>query len=264
MTDSQLEPEKLLQKSLISGVDIGVLITNQEDMIEWANDYFCKLLNISFDEIKGESTFSLLDIDPLHPERNSFRLKLKKDDGEEIWLTCLQAVEENKHTVRYFVDISDLQRRQTLRLAVSSGLEHSRMDPNTGVLNRRTIIQELNNEISRSRRYGNPLSVILLEYSMPGNGETGTEIEQKIASGINSALRWVDIIGSLNGGGFLIVLPESDMAGVEQAWNKISVELQKQLPNQVFKVSYSDWQQDNNADEFIARLGDSLEAAKVA
>ena len=264
-----LEPEQLLQTSLINGVDIGVLITDQEDTIEWANDYFCDLLGIPFDEIAGSSAISLLNLDPLIPDRSSFRIKSKRSSGEEIWLTCMQATEQKsdnqKHIVRYFVDISDLQRRQNMRLAVSSGIENSRMDPETGVLNRRTIIQELNTEISRSRRYENPLSAILIQYSTSTALDDKNAVsEQTVASGITSALRWVDIIGCLSKGCFLVVLPESTISGAEQAWNKIALQLKSVLKEQQFEVSYSDWQQDNNADEFITRLQSSMNMPKVA
>lgn len=260
------EAEKLVQKSIVNGVDIGVLITNEEDTIVWANDAFCQILDVSYGSIDRTSAISLLDLDPFGHNSSQFRVKTKRSNGDDVWLTCFQAHEATQDNtnvyIRYFIDISDLQRRQKMRLAVSSGFESSRMDPETGVLNRRTIIQELNTEISRSRRYENPLSAILIQYS---TSSALSEVnEQAIASAINSELRWVDIIGSLSKGCFLIILPESAMSGAEQAWHKISVVLESLIDEKQYQVSYSDWQKDNNADEFIARLQSSLQISKVA
>ncbi len=264
------EAEQLIQKSLLNGVDIGVLITNEEDTIVWANDAFCQILDVSYGSIDRTSAISLLDLDPFGHNSSQFRVKTKRADDEDIWLTCFQISESTqddmKVFIRYFIDISDLQRRQKMRLAVSSGFEASRMDPETGVLNRRTIIQELNTEISRSRRYENPLSAILIQYSTSSalSVENVETKEQAIANAINSELRWVDIIGSLSKGCFLIVLPESSESGAEQAWNKISTALQPFINEKQYQVSYSDWQKDNNADEFIARLQSDLQISKVA
>ncbi len=275
MKNNNIEPETLLQQSLINGVDIGIVIANQDEVIEWANDYFCELMGEPIELLTGNTTTSLLDIDPLIPERGSFRFKVKNAQGNELWLTCLQAVVNNKpdskQIVRYFVDISDLQRRNPLRLAVSSGYENSRLDPVTGTLNRRTIIQELNTQVSRSRRYGNPLSVILLDYVLDSNSdeELRNQTQQTIANCINSELRWVDVLGSLSAGKFLIILPESDENAVSQAWNKISRQLEKTIVNKhsvenSYRASFSAWQQENNADELINRLEDSLQGSKVA
>lgn len=266
MANQNIVPEVLMQQSLINGIDIGIMTCDQEDIIEWVNPYFCELLSVIYDDIKGSPVATLMDIDPLR-ENSNFRVRVKTHDDRELWLACVQSQkkEANDKIVRYFINISDLQRRQPLRQMVSSGYDASRLDPQTGTLNRRAIIQELNTQISRTRRYGNPLSAILLQFPLDADmqDDEQKEVVQAIATAINTNLRWVDIIGSLSAGKFLIILPESNGSAVTQAWNKIdddirALMLEKEKNKTDYQVNYSVWKQDNSADEMIQRLEASL------
>jgi GGDEF domain-containing protein len=266
MSDPKIIPDVLMQQSLIYGIDIGIMTCDQEDNIEWVNPYFCNLLSVTYDDIKGSPVATLMDIDPLR-EDSSFRIRVKTHDDKELWLACVQSQnkEANGKIVRYFVDISDLQRRQPLRHMISAGYDASRLDPNTGTLNRRAIIQELNNQISRTRRYGNPLSAILLQLPRSADMQNDEQKEflHAIAGSINANLRWVDVIGSLSAGNFLIILPESNGSAAALAWEKIDNDIrtltqEKGLNKNDYQVNYSDWKQDNSADEMIQRLEASL------
>lgn len=269
MHEQPKAPDVLLQDSLLQDINIGIMTCNMEDMIEWINPYFCDLLSVSAEEIIGSSSTTLMDLDPLLPENASFRIKVKTHENKECWLACVQKrskdSKQNEKIVRYFTDISDLQRRQPLRNIVSAGYDASRLDTHTGTLNRRAIIQELNNQISRSRRYGNPLSAVLLYFPLQTDMENEDQqaFMQAAANAINANLRWVDIIGTLSAGKLLIILPESDASAVTQAWEKIddgikTMTQEKALKNVDYKVNYGAWEQDNSADEMISRLEQSL------
>ncbi len=269
MTDQDKIPAILQQPSVINEINIGIVTCNMEDIIEWVNPYFCELLSVTNDEITGSPIANLMDMDPLLPANANFRIRVKTHENKELWLACVQMrvndKTQNNIIVRYFTDISDLQRRQPLRQMVSSGYDVTRLDTDTGTLNRRAIIQELNNQISRTRRYSNPLSAILLQF--PSHTDMQNDEHKKylqtMASAINENLRWVDIIGSLSAGKFLIILPESNGSAVAHAWKKIDESIQKlALENgqseNAYQVNYSAWKQDNNADEMVQRLETSL------
>ena len=265
MADQNKIPDVLQQESLLNEINVGITTSNMEDIIEWANPYFCNLLSVSLEEIIGSSTTTLMDVDPLLPESANFRIKLKNHENKELWLACVQKRskdrEQNEKIVRFFTDISDLQRRQPLRNMVSAGYDVTRLDANTGTMNRRAIIQELNNQISRSRRYGNPLSAILLQFPLQTDmkNEDQQAFMQSAASNINANLRWVDIIGCLSPGKLLVILPESDASAVAQACEKVESGLKsmikdKNLSNGDFEVNYTAWDKHNDADELIAKL----------
>lgn len=80
-------------------------------------------------------------------------------------------------------------------------------DAETGLLNRYAVLRDLENQISRSRRYGNPLAAIRLNITPP---EAGGESDFKtLAQDLNALLRWTDRIGRLEDCDFLLVLPET-------------------------------------------------------
>lgn len=89
------------------------------------------------------------------------------------------------------------------------------IDTLTGVYNRRKIEEILKSEIERSKRYGNPLSVILVdiddfkELNDTFGHQTGDRVLREVARVISENLRKTDCLGRLGGEEFLIILPET-------------------------------------------------------
>jgi diguanylate cyclase (GGDEF)-like protein len=96
--------------------------------------------------------------------------------------------------------------REALRMAT--------MDPLTGAYNRSTFHEIAEREISRARRAGQPLSVIMvdIDHFRPVNesfgNHAGDELLQKIAELIRTALRKEDMLVRYGGEEFLVMLPE--------------------------------------------------------
>jgi diguanylate cyclase (GGDEF)-like protein len=111
-------------------------------------------------------------------------------------------------TWRLVVDLDDTQKRLK-RLAATDEL--------TGLRNRRTIIQRLEEEFQRARRQAAPLSVISLDidhfkqindtYGHP----FGDLVLKCVADGMTHAIRAYDIIGRIGGEEFIIVAPGSPL-----------------------------------------------------
>jgi diguanylate cyclase (GGDEF)-like protein len=93
-------------------------------------------------------------------------------------------------------------------------------DPLTGLLNRSAILEQLNIELSRSKRESAPLGVILadLDFFKQINDTyghlTGDAVLQTAAKRMNSSVRPYDSVGRYGGEEFLIVLPGCDESGV--------------------------------------------------
>ena len=88
------------------------------------------------------------------------------------------------------------------------------MDPLTGAYNRRTFHEIAERELSRIRRAGQPLSLILLDidHFRPLNESygvrVGDEVLQKIADIVRAALRQEDMLVRYGGEEFLVMLPD--------------------------------------------------------
>ena len=110
------------------------------------------------------------------------------------------------------------QRRKLSALAERLA-EASRIDPLTGLLNRRAFEEMLNFEIERSRRTGRPLSLIVGEMDGMGrvNAERGhsagdTAIKM-VGQHMSKWKRRIDSAGRIGGEKFGVLLPETDEHG---------------------------------------------------
>jgi diguanylate cyclase (GGDEF)-like protein len=98
--------------------------------------------------------------------------------------------------------------------AEGEALRMATMDPLTGAYNRRSFHEIAERELSRARRYGQPLSIIVLDidHFRPLNERhghrTGDEVLQRIADIIRGALRKEDMVVRYGGEEFLVMLNE--------------------------------------------------------
>jgi len=98
--------------------------------------------------------------------------------------------------------------------ADSEATRMATMDPLTGAYNRRTFHEIAERELSRVRRAGQPLSIILLDIdnfrpiTENYGANVGDEVLQRIADIVRAALRKEDMLVRYGGEEFLVMLPE--------------------------------------------------------
>jgi two-component system, cell cycle response regulator len=100
---------------------------------------------------------------------------------------------------------------ETRRLANNDGL--------TGLPNRRRASERLEAEVSRSRRYRNPMAIALCDVDHFKNvndrygHNMGDEVLKHVAAALQSSLRQVDLVGRWGGEEFIVILPETEPNG---------------------------------------------------
>lgn len=103
----------------------------------------------------------------------------------------------------------------------------------TGLYNHRYIVDALSQRITETRRYGKPLSIVMLDidYFKKINDKYGhvfgDEVLIKISSVIEETVRKVDIAGRYGGEEFLIVIPDTDSSGAYKTAERIRESIEK-------------------------------------
>lgn len=194
-------------KTAASASDAYKLIRTCSDITVIISDY-------SMPHINGLEFFErVIEVDPL-PSRIMLT-------GKGDMNTAVDAV--NRGCVFRFL-IKPCE-HEVLRTAIEEGKQNyeqrkaminaSRYDALTSLLNRRTLMETLDTEIRRSKRYGNPLSIAMMDVDhFKSVNDTfghpaGDQVLSAIAGIISENIRDIDAAGRYGGEEFIIVMPES-------------------------------------------------------
>lgn len=96
-------------------------------------------------------------------------------------------------------------------------------DSETGLLTSGRAYRVLLSEVARTRRYGNPLSCVLVH--APGLGAAGPEIRLQLANRLADSIRNTDYAGIWEDEEFLLILPETDEFGARRFVGKVQSDL---------------------------------------
>lgn len=117
-------------------------------------------------------------------------------------------------------------------------IEQARTDFLTGLNNRRYFFELANREIERSRRFGNPLSLLMFDVDhfkqvndIHGH-EAGDRVLKHVSGLCKSALRKIDIAGRIGGEEFAVLLPGTSG---EMAW-EVAERLRKAIGEAVLTL----------------------------
>lgn len=232
---------------------MGLAISDGNRNITWVNDTFQKYLGISADEISGQNIDELPEIlqalftssSAVHIPANTLR--------DDQWFMCnQQALEENNGTVHFITDVGPLhllmQERESLKDELRESLA---VDEVTGMPNKIALFQSLEPQISRSRRYNNLLSIVIMQINnIDQLDETqAANLLLPISQMLNDQVRWADIVGKLSNTEFLLVLPETGADACKNLSTNLgerlgTIAVPESLPdnfNVTASFGYSEW-----------------------
>jgi GGDEF domain-containing protein len=136
------------------------------------------------------------------------------------------------------------------------------VDERTGLYTRHGILNKLTLHVSRSRRYFNPLSIIMLRVA-PDSEMDNESINQAIAMILRDKLRWVDDVGHWNMSDFLLILPETNEEAANKLARKIKFQLNRfKLPENHKKIpttiAASSWRKGEDETSLLKRVTEKL------
>ncbi len=90
-------------------------------------------------------------------------------------------------------------------------------DALTGLANRRALSNALVAQVTRSRRYHNPLSLIMVDTSIDElEGPIPDPVLLAISRYLRDRLRWADVIGRHTDTQFMLILPETELEDAQK------------------------------------------------
>jgi diguanylate cyclase (GGDEF)-like protein len=142
----------------------------------------------------------------------------------------------------------------------------------TGVYNRRTVNDVLSKEISRCKRHGHPLSVILLDidYFKETNDQFGHSAGDKllvaVANILRNSTRTSDVIGRWGGEEFIVVCPQTEEEGALLMAEKLRRIVQDHkfagAGYKTVSMGVAEYQPEDDADSIVNRADKALYEAK--
>ena len=237
---TELEFDRSLIAGILEASPDGILVVDERGVIVSHNQRLFEVLGIAPDELLERDT-KVLSGHPDRPlltrvlelvrHRGAFLERVEalyahpeQEDHCEIEMRDGRTLERHSRALwgeerRYFGRVwffRDITARKQVEAAL---LKMSQHDPLTGVANLRFFHQRAAEELSRARRKGTPLSVVMAdidhfkEINDKWGHAVGDRVLQHLCACAQRTLRQTDVFARVGGEEFAVLLPEADSRG---------------------------------------------------
>jgi len=252
--------------AMLQSAPVGMLVTDSKKHIVWINDVLQHYLDVEADEIIGKRAASLKNdaLKALLKAKNIAELPAT-EIHETRWAKCwhVPVTGAEKGTVaHYYFDVTESYQLNSENQSLKLELENLNIhDKTTGMLNHHGLMQTLESQVSRSRRYNNPLSLIIMEAGGLKDKESLTQALVAISYLLNDQLRWADLAGRLDKNRFLLILPETSAKDTVALADKLARqidELDKCPAGLKLRCATSSWEKGDDLDKLMSRAEQGL------
>ncbi|MEA2645230.1 MAG: hypothetical protein QOE92_313 [Chloroflexota bacterium] len=258
----------------LSDMGEGVHIT-EAGRVTFANEAFARLTGYSIAELVAMDSMIALAPEDLREELVArgiqraagadvpfhYETQLMTKDGSRADIEVVVKSLGRPEQRRMMTIVRDIAERKAAERAVADLV---RVDPLTRVLNRRGWSEALDEGLARARRSGEPLSVAVLDldsfkaFNDDWGHQRGDFLLQSVAEAWRSELREVDVIARYGGDEFTVMLPGSDVAGAQDAVQR----LRALTPDQKVSIGLATWNRQETAESLVGRADTALFRAK--
>jgi diguanylate cyclase (GGDEF)-like protein len=222
----QVSDIQAIDQQLLQDTEFGLLLLDQDDRIVWLNRAMADILRASPETLLGRRRVQLGEASQ---QMLSTEPKLLQDSEHQRWVTraMQRAASGERLLIVQDVTACELLAEENARLRQQVA-DLQLTDELTGMSNKRAISQALDLHVSRSRRYQNPLSTVLVQVDTSDLGSvqplSGDPIILAVSRFLRDRLRWVDQIARWEDKLFLLVLPETAELDARGLLEKIRAE----------------------------------------
>jgi diguanylate cyclase (GGDEF)-like protein len=257
--------------ALLNACPIAMALSDSNQNITWVNDNFEKFLGISASEIQATTIDDLpTGLKQLFTSSSTVHIPANNIRDDQWYMCSKFNLGESGNTMHYIVDVGPLyllmQEKEMLRDELEEALAR---DPVTGMPNQKALFQSLEAQVSRSRRYHNLLSVVILQINNLEllDDANKAELLVPVSQMLNDQVRWADIVGKLADNEFLLVLPETSAEACKSLTENLTQRLTElTLPPGIasnYKIdarfAYAQWEKGDDAGLLLLRARKMLE-----
>ncbi len=248
-----LDPSIALET--LTQLPLAVVIVEDERII-WANQQFREISGYADEQLLGIALNQSEDerLSKLFSE-NQEPLSIETA-GQEFQLSVELLSLPDQITVFVFKEITELHSLENMV---------KQLDPKdaiTGLYNSRIILQNLESQVTRSRRYGNPLA--LLRLSVSACDSDITTRMKAIAEQLKDRLRWADCLGALDGNTILIILPETCLEEAKELAAKLVNDRAIVSDGCSIHFGFTAWQKGDDPDKMLKNIEENQDVSTMA
>jgi diguanylate cyclase (GGDEF)-like protein/PAS domain S-box-containing protein len=254
---------------------VAMLILDDRGRIYRINRALQELIGIDPVELLGQDaeTLSHPQLQGLFEHSGELEISDLERDGRRYLCQTRELPSSGGMVLHAYQDLSNQLRLQEENDRLQQQInELAITDQLTGMANSRTLNRSLNAQVTRSRRYHNPLSLAVVEIGQTDQEETPEdEVILAVSRFLRDRLRWVDMIARWNEHQFVLILPETNMEDGRQLLDKIQQGFSDSelrdggaQGNVRLHIGLAEWQKGNDARILMKRAMEALAAEKKA
>ena len=246
--------------SLLHLMPVGIFLVNSDNRIVWVNKTLCEQTGLEARQLIGHCRSELPGTNIFPISERIARQHINKP-GNETLFNFNYISKQLKTEFKDIAEIGCLVKFSNFSDdRIHFGFEQ--VEEKTGLYTRHGILKKLSVHVSRSRRYFNPLSIIMLRV-IPDSELHHENINHAIAGILRDKLRWVDDVGHWNMSDFLLILPETDEESANKLARKIKFQLNRfKLPDNQKKIptsiAISSWRKGEDESNLLKRVIEQL------
>jgi len=220
------DPNQLLNHS-----PLAILVCDQSGRIIYNNPLFLKQTSLTQEQVLGQ-LYTALPLEAIDTKSQKVQL-FSSDQVETIifshWQQAAKPTDSStKTTIHYFIR----ERENSEQPVINNKIKSLKLPK------RASWVEFLDYEVSRSRRYDNPLAILKLHLIVFDKKDENdeqkqsleqTQFQQIIKDTLMAELRWADMIGQTDLGSFLMILPETPSDAVAVLQNKLKKSISREL-----------------------------------
>jgi len=284
--DDDPADRKLVRAYLQQMSDREIVLFEATDQYEIQNALDRGRIDLVFMDIRMPGKSGMEWLDDITTKHMAPVIMLTGFGSEEIAVQSIQQgavgyLSKSKLSKEKLVEVIDQAIKRWRALVLSRSNQEQleilvNTDPLTGLLNRRAILNRLDENIANARRYDDDLSLLMMDidHFKRVNDKyghmIGDDVLEKVASLLQKRMRDTDIAGRYGGEEFLITLPKTDLSSAlivaERIRKGVRTAKMKVATGNVFVVTVSQglviYQPGDDVQSLISRVDQLLYQAK--